>query len=105
MSTTLFQQGLEVSDKDLQILLYNLRSIEQIEEWLRQALETKLNHSKAQMLADWQNKLYDQSDSNWQPNLPATKDGLLEHILNRPDYISRVEKAVAVEQAQMGHKP
>jgi len=64
-------------------------SISDIQGWLQESIDGKINHCKKRMVKEWQPKLYKDGSVT---TLPATEAKLLDYILARADYKNRATK-------------
>ena len=72
------------------VLKYDLVDIQ---EWVDAAIQGKINNCKKRLLREWNPKLTADPDVE---SIPADDDKLIELIVARDDYMTRVERDAAL---------
>ena len=75
-----------ISDLQSTILLDELLNIQ---GWVQDAIDGKANKVKKRMLAEWQPKLFADSEVD---NIPANEDAFINLVLSRPTYKNREQR-------------
>ena len=77
---------IEISDLDQQVLQHDILDVER---WIQDAVNGKINSVKKRLLKEAQEKLF--ADEEIQ-SIPATENGLLELYFSRSYYKNRIQK-------------
>ena len=85
-------QTITITDVDQKALENDLIDIQ---EWIEQALRSKINNCKKRMEREWTPRL--QADPIVE-TIPANRDALILIIVEREDYKNRVQREVENEQ-------
>lgn len=86
--TIIFDSGIQISDREKQILENDLLDIEQ---WVQSAIIGKINNCKKRMIREWHPKLMADPAITM---LPATEDGLVDVIIAHSDYKNRAQREI-----------
>lgn len=83
----LFNTGINISTVDF-IALED--AVPDVEAWITQMIQGKINSSRKRMRGEWVDKLID--DPTFNSPLPSEEDALLNLISQRPDYKKRADR-------------
>jgi len=82
----LFTQGLDLSDQDVKVLSNDLLDIE---EWVRAALQGKINNCYKRLKDEWINRLLVDPEI---ARIVADRNGLISQITGHRDYRNRLDR-------------
>lgn len=77
---------MEISDADIKCLENDLLDIE---DWIRKAIEGKINNCKKRMIQEWQPKIFADPDVEF---MPATVEEFIQGVVKRADYKNRKQR-------------
>jgi len=75
-----------ISDTQSKILL---NDIIDVQAWVQGAVDGKINNCKKRMIAEWQPKLFADSEVD---NIPANENAFINLVIGRADYKNREQR-------------
>ena len=80
------RSGIEISDSDMKCLQNDLLNIE---DWINEAIQGKINNCKKRLIAEWHPKLIADPDIK---SIPGDESGLINFITSHKDYSNRYQR-------------
>jgi hypothetical protein len=80
------RSGIEISDSDIKCLQNDLLNIE---DWINEAIQGKINNCKKRLIAEWHPKLIADPDIE---SIPGDEAGLINFITSHKDYSNRYQR-------------